>query len=214
MKILKNIAIGFGVSFIGSVPLGYLNVIGYHIYDTSGMGNLLPYLIGVMIIESLVIYGTLVFAQRLMRNEKLMWYIELFSIVFMLVLAWYFHSSATGEALPEDATKGYENLGPFLKGIVFSCFNFMQIPFWTGWNVYVVNERYISNDKKLWYVGGSLIGTFTGMLVFILVLGLLTSKSDFMSDHLLSAIIPFFFIGMALYQSFKFYRKYYRKANA
>ena len=158
------------------------------------------------------IYGTLVFAQRLARNERLMRYIELFSILFMLGLAWYFHASATDTALPDDASAGYDNLGPFAKGLFFSCINVMQLPFWTGWNVYVVNQGYVAPDKKAGYVGGSLLGTFSGMLVFILVLGLLTSRSAFMSRYLMPVIIPVLFIAMAVFQSVKFYRKYYRKA--
>jgi hypothetical protein len=41
MKAIKNIFIGFLVSFIGSIPLGYLNVIGFEIYSKLGVSNLI-----------------------------------------------------------------------------------------------------------------------------------------------------------------------------
>ena len=72
MKALKNIVVGFLVSFIGSIPLGYLNIIGFVVYSKSGMNNLLLYLLGVITIEALVIYCTLLFADKLSKNKKLM----------------------------------------------------------------------------------------------------------------------------------------------
>ncbi|MGK4569403.1 hypothetical protein [Flavobacterium sp. 3HN19-14] len=87
MKTLKNIVVGFAVSYIGSIPLGYLNVIGFNIYAKSGMGRLTEFLSGVVIIEAIVIFGTLVFADKLTHNTRLIKYIELFSIFFMLIFS-------------------------------------------------------------------------------------------------------------------------------
>ena len=40
MQIIKNVFIGFLVSFIGSIPLGYLNVIGFKLYPNLFMRQL------------------------------------------------------------------------------------------------------------------------------------------------------------------------------
>ncbi len=213
MKAFRNIIVGFGISFIGSIPLGYLNVIGYRLYHRTDFNSLVAYLLGVMIIESLVIYCTLAFAQRISKNEKLMKYIEFFSILFMIGMAYYFRVSSSNGALPDNESGRYESFSPFFKGLAFSCINFMQVPFWTGWNIYLVNEKYITAEKKyrLPYVGGSSVGTFSGMLVFILLLDLIVSRTGFLSTYLMPVIIPILFLGMAIYQSIKFYLKYYRK---
>ena len=39
MQNIKNIFIGFLVSFIGSIPLGYLNVVGYDVFKKFGLGK-------------------------------------------------------------------------------------------------------------------------------------------------------------------------------
>jgi len=71
MKALKNVVVGFLVSFIGSIPLGYLNIIGFEIYAKVHLQDLIGYLLGVVIVEAIVIYCTLVFANRLANNIKL-----------------------------------------------------------------------------------------------------------------------------------------------
>ena len=82
---LKNVGVGFLVSFIGSIPLGYLNVIGFDIYNSTGIRSTLLYLLGVICIECCVIFLTLVFANTLHKKEKLLKFIEGFSILFLFV---------------------------------------------------------------------------------------------------------------------------------
>jgi hypothetical protein len=92
MPNLKNIFVGFTVSFIGSIPLGYLNVIGFTIFQSSGILSTLYYLLGVIVIEFFVIFGTLLFAEKLHKNLKLLQYIEAFSILFMFFSIYFSHN--------------------------------------------------------------------------------------------------------------------------
>jgi len=71
MQNLKNIVVGFLVSFIGSIPLGYLNVVGFQLFQKSGLQETILYVLGVTIIEFWVIYFTLIFAKQLAENKKL-----------------------------------------------------------------------------------------------------------------------------------------------
>ena len=86
MQLLKNIFVGFLVSFLGSIPLGYLNVVGFEIYQRVGLLSTLYYLGGVILIEFVVILSTLLFAKKLMENKRLLKFIEGFSVFFMQVL--------------------------------------------------------------------------------------------------------------------------------
>jgi len=211
MKALKNIFVGFLVSFIGSIPLGYLNVIGYEVYSKTGMNNLILYLLGVITIEAIVIYCTLLFADKLSRRKKLMKFIDFFSIIFMLVLAYIFYSQSKSEGSSGSQLSEYIQYSGYLIGVIFSCLNFMQIPFWLGWNVYVVNAKHITLGTKLnfVYLAGTLVGSFCGILTVVMLLNLVTEGTSSVSKYLLSHIIPLFFVGMAVYQAYKFYKKYY-----
>ncbi|RTY88521.1 hypothetical protein [Flavobacterium sp. GT3R68] len=210
MKALKNIIVGFLVSFIGSIPLGYLNIIGYEVYSKSGMNSLVLYLFGVVTVEASVIYFTLIFADKLAHKKKLIKAIEIFSIFFMLLLAYTFYSQSKMEVSQQNDLKTYIDYSPYIIGIIFSGLNFIQIPFWTGWNLYLINAKYITAEGKVkWlYVIGTLLGTFFGMLLLVLFLNLVTEKTDSLSKYLMSHIIPMVFIGLALFQTYSFFRKY------
>jgi hypothetical protein len=211
MQALKNIIVGFLVSFIGSIPLGYLNIIGYEVYVKSGMDSLIFYLFGVISIEVIVIYFTLVFAEKLASNKKLIKFIEIFSIFFMLLLAYSFYSQSKMEMSRQNDLAAYIDYAPYLIGVILSLLNFIQIPFWTGWNLYLINAKYISVERniKYLYIIGTLTGTFFGMLSLVLCLNLMTENADGLSKYMLSHIIPMFFVGLALYQTYSFYRKHH-----
>jgi hypothetical protein len=211
MQALKNIIVGFLVSFIGSIPLGYLNIIGYEVYVKSGMDSLIFYLFGVISIEVIVIYFTLVFAEKLASNKKLIKFIEIFSIFFMLLLAYSFYSQSKMEVSNRNNLAAYIDYAPYLIGVILSLLNFIQIPFWTGWNLYLINAKYISVERniKYLYIIGTLTGTFFGMLSLVLCLNLMTENADGLSKYMLSHIIPMFFVGLALYQTYSFYKKHH-----
>lgn len=209
MQNIKNIFVGFLVSFIGSIPLGYLNVVGFDIYSQKGLMATIYYLLGVIIVEFFVIFFTLIFARKLAENKKLTKYIEGFSIIFMLVLAAVFYFSANSETTNRTV---FSNVSQnyFLAGLLFSSLNFIQIPFWVGWNLYLLNGNYIeiSKSRKYFYVFGTIAGTFSGMLVLILSLHYFASNVDFLSKYLMKFIIPAVFLGLGIFQGIKFYRKY------
>lgn len=213
MQNLKNIFVGFLVSFIGSLPLGYLNIVGYEVFQQFGLNETIWYLLGVISIECIVIYLTLIFANQLMNNKKLIRFIEGFSVLFMFLLAFIFYSSSNQNTTESSVLEKYIDYSPYVVGIILSCLNFIQIPFWTGWNLYLLNSKYIeiSKSRKYFYVIGTLIGTFFGMLALILSLNYLTNQTDFLANYLMKVIIPLVFIGLGLFQAFSFYKKYLRK---
>lgn len=213
MQNLQNIFVGFLVSFIGSLPLGYLNIVGYEVFQQFGLNETIWYLLGVISIECIVIYLTLIFANQLMNNKKLIRFIEGFSVLFMFLLAFIFYSSSNQNTSEASVLEKYIDYSPYVVGVILSCLNFIQIPFWTGWNLYLLNGNYIeiSNSRKYFYVVGTLIGTFAGMLALILSLNYLSNQTDFLANYLMKVIIPLVFIVLGLFQAFSFYKKYLRK---
>lgn len=210
MQIIKNIFVGFLVSFIGSIPLGYLNVVGFELYKRLGLNPTIFYLLGVILIESFVIFLTLIFAKKIVNKSKFIKIIEGFSIVFMFVLAYIFYSSTNEPKSIALFDEIYLDTTPFVLGIFLSCTNFIQIPFWTSWNLYLLNGNYIeiSNYRKYFYVFGTIFGTFLGMLSLIISLNLITVQTDFLSKYLMRIIIPLVFLGLGILQVIKFYKKY------
>ncbi|SHL18911.1 LysE family transporter [Flavobacterium xanthum] len=212
MKALKNIFIGFLVSFIGSIPLGYLNLIGFEIYVKLGFNSLFLFLAGVIFVELFVIYLSLLFAKQLVSNKKLMKIIDFCAIFFLLILAYSFFASANQPIEQQGIVEKYATYSPFLIGVFLSAINFLQVPFWTGWNLYLMNGNYISivNKDKVYYIAGTLVGTFMGMLGLILILNTLAQNTSSFSMYVIPVVIPFFFVVLAVVQIVKVYRKHYR----
>jgi hypothetical protein len=210
MKHLKNILVGFLVSFVGSIPLGYLNVVGFQIFQKQGLFSLYEYLFGVVFIESFVIFITLKFANLLSTNKKLLKWIEVFSIAFLLFLSVLFFLQIKKNTTSTDFS-AYFGYTSFLIGIILNSINFIQLPFWTGWNLYLINNSYIFTKKyfQISYIFGTLIGTFFGMLCFVLFLNSISVKNNWISLKNVNTIIPIVFFSMAIFQIFKFVRKHF-----
>jgi threonine/homoserine/homoserine lactone efflux protein len=128
----------------------------------------------------------------------------------MLLLAYIFYASATNTEAQSTVLTEHQNRTPYFVGIFLSALNFVQIPFWVGWNLYLLNGKWIAIDgtKKYCYVFGTVIGTFFGMLALILSLHFLTSQTDFFAKNLMRIIIPLIFVGLGVYQGIQFWRKY------
>ncbi len=207
----KNLLVGFLVSFVGSIPLGYLNIVGFQLYQVTGIVSLIHFILGIITIEIFVIYFTLIFAKRLSENKKLNKYIEIFGIVFMFLLAYvFYYQSKISNSNRTDFSK-YISYSPFFIGIILNSLNFLQLPFWTSWNLYLLNRKFISIEKsnKYFYILGTLIGIFFGMLSLILSLDLVATNFEFVSKIILSTLIPLLFLGLAIFQGYKFWKKYY-----
>jgi hypothetical protein len=204
LKHLKNFIVGFLVSFVGSIPLGYLNFIGFEIYNKSNLTQLLYYLFGVLIIEGIVISSTFYFANKLILNPKLKKWISIFSIFFLIVIAIYFYPSESQNIEKNSNSVSFLLYPSFIIGLILSSLNFAQIPFWFSWNIFLVNENYISSVKNLKYIYvlGTLMGTFSGMLLLVLALKKITNQG-IISDNFISNNIWIIFFGLAIFQLFQ-----------
>jgi hypothetical protein len=212
MKQVKNLWVGFQVSFLGSIPVGYLNLVGFEIYNKTGLDNLFLFLLGIILVEFFVIYFTLLFAKQLINSRKLMRGIDFFAIFFMLFLAFVFYTHSGSTLNRHNFMEKYMMYSPFIIGILLNCFNFLQLPFWTGWNLYLMKENYISieKDHKYYYIGGALIGIFSGMLSLILILQFIFRNTSLFYNYLMSVFIPVIFVTLAGVQAFKVYSRYFK----
>lgn len=206
MKLLRNLLLGLGISFLGSIPLGYLNVIGFQIYEQSGISALTAYLFGIISVEVVILYFTYKGALFLSKQAQMARLIDLFSIVFLLILAFIFWMS---ENRQNNAQAWLSEGSFFLKGISLNMVNLMQVPFWLGWHFYVnQNDQPNLLGRNLYFLG-ALLGTFLGMLSFVLLLAHFSHQSTSLQKYLLSCLVPLFFVLLAFYQIFRYRKKHF-----
>ena len=133
---------------MGSIPLGYLNLIGFQIYSTTNFNQLNLYLLGILCVEAIVIYTTLKFSSKISMNPKWKNYISLFSFIFLIGIAILTYNSSSNESNALDKYNAYLSYSAFISGILLSCINVAQVPFWMSWNLYLTNENYIISSGK------------------------------------------------------------------
>lgn len=215
MKALKNIFFGFLLSFLGSLPLGYLNIIGVEVFSKLGINSLVFYLFGVILVEAVVIYLTVIFANQLAENKKILKFIDFFAVFFFLLLAYLFYENSNKTNEEHNYLDDYVHYSPFLIGMVLCGLNFLQVPFWMGWNLYLMNAKSISliRNLKFYYILGTLVGTFFGMMTAILLLDSFSQITFSFSKYIVPIVIPLFFIVLAVFQAYKVFKKYIKSKS-
>ncbi|MCG9794026.1 hypothetical protein [Flavobacterium algicola] len=213
MQILKNIMVGFAISFLGSLPLGFLNVVGIEVYGALGLKGACLFILGIILVQAIVCYYTLIFVNELLQNKNLMKWIEIFGIFFFLIIAYIFYNHTGDPAHGGGYLESYHGWPIFWVGAFLNSLNFLQIPFWLVFHLYFINKKYIevNNGLKFYYVGGTMVGVFCGMLLVIYFLGKIAKEVSFLTDYIIPIILPALFVIMAIFQIYKVYTKYYFK---
>ena len=213
MRSLKNLAVGFVVSLVGSLPMGYMNIVALKIFNAQGMPSLISFLSGVVIIEFFLILITLKSIQWLLTHEKIVKASELLSIFFIVLIALSFYAEPTkdssGGNLSSHLLLAYP---PLVLGLILNALNFVQIPFWTGWNIYLINAEMIDvkGARKYAYVTGTSAGTFSGIMLFVLFFQQIYVTASGFSTSLARHFFPVILLVMAAFQAFRFYKKHYK----
>lgn len=174
MKLLDKIApkknpllLGILISLMGSLPLGYINVISLQILLEQGNWATVSFISGIVFIEFFVLKAVSFGAKWLVEQKKLVLFIDVFTIVFFLGIAVYFITN-----IGNDKNFSLSQLQlaqfPFILGLLLNSLNFIQWPYWSGIYIYLFRTEKLDprcNDNSL-FIMGAMIGTLAGMLIF------------------------------------------------
>ncbi len=169
-KIQNASVAGFLISFLGTLPPTFLNLLALTIAFEESKSQAIIFSIGVVIVELIYVFILLKFANYISKYQKVMKIIELFLIVLLVLTALnYFLLFFEADKIKQSASI-YPNVHRFVLGLGLSAVNILQIPFWLAWNTFLLNKEVIKFDWKsqIKYLSGIGIGTFLGLLLFIL----------------------------------------------
>lgn len=215
MKQFKNCASGFAAGFLGSAAPGYLNFAGLEIYSDMGLYNLMLFLSGIIFVESFAVYFTLHFADGLVKIRKLLRITDLFSAAFLFTIAYVFYKGNDPETSSHESLMRYRIYSPFVMGMVLNAFNFLQLPFWSAWNLYLLKKGYIVPKKnwKRYYLSGTMIGVFLAMLIFAVVLHAVFQNIKPFYKYVFCDLIALFFMGLGIKQLHKACKRCFKSAH-
>ena len=168
-KLLRVFLWGLAISFLGSLPLGTLNVAAMQIGIQESITQAIYFSFGSLLVEMIYVRISLIGIDWIRKQEKLMKAMEWFTLIIIIALAaGSFYAAATKG---EDAKNVFleNNMHRFLLGMFMCAINPVQIPFWFGWSTVLFTKKVLEPVKSQYniYIIGIGLGTLAGNCVFI-----------------------------------------------
>lgn len=205
--LLKIFFVGMMVSFLGSLPLGTLNIAAMQISVSDGIMAAIFFSIGSLLVEIGYVRLSLVAMDWIRKQEKIFRILEWVTLLIVLTLAAFSFYAATQPSVEKNIVLS-SSLHPFILGVVMCAVNPVQIPFWFGWSTVLFTKKILlpRNDHYNVYIVGIGLGTFIGNCIFIFG-GRLIANSINSNQHILNYVIGGIFTVTALIQAWKMLRK-------
>jgi threonine/homoserine/homoserine lactone efflux protein len=168
-KLLRIFLWGLLISFLGSLPLGTLNVAAMQIGIQESIKNALYFSFGSLLVEMIYVRISLVGIDWVRKQEKLMTIMEWITLLIIIALAVGSFVAASKGGGGEKNIVLKNNMHRFLLGMVMCAINPVQIPFWFGWSTVLFTKKILQpkNSHYNTYIVGIGLGTLAGNAVFI-----------------------------------------------
>ena len=161
---------GFGVSFLGQLPLGNLNIAATQIGVEENFKNAWLFSIAGALVEVIYLRIALSSSAWIMHNKMLFNYISWFTVILFYVLGFLCIRKAVRQKEAEKKGLLIDNkINRFVLGLMLSAVNPMQIPFWFFWGTYFINSGTVkptATDFNFFTIGAGL-GTLSGQAIYI-----------------------------------------------
>lgn len=198
---------GMLVSFLGSLPLGTLNIAAMQISISTGVGAAILFSLGSLLVEIIYVRISLVAMDWIRKQERILKALEWVTLLIVTALAIASFYAALHPKVEKNMVLD-SPLPKFILGLVMSAVNPVQIPFWFGWSTVLFAKKILQPrpDHYNSYILGIGIGTFIGNCIFIFG-GLLIAQRINNNQHILNWVIGGIFAATALIQLWKILRK-------
>ena len=168
-KLLKIFSWGLVISFLGSLPLGTLNVAAMQIGIQESIKDALYFSFGSLLVEMVYVRISLIGIDWVRKQQKLMKAMEWITLAIIVALAvGSFIAAAKGGGDAKNVLLK-NNMHRFLLGMLMCAINPVQIPFWFGWSTVLFTKKILEPRQSQYnsYIIGIGLGTLAGNCVFI-----------------------------------------------
>ena len=206
-KLLRIFWWGLMISFLGSLPLGTLNVAAMQIGIQESIRQAIYFSLGSTLVEMIYVRVSLVGIDWIRKQAKLMKAMEwiTFGIVLALAIGSFIAASHGGENAKNPILNN--SMNRFLLGVVGCAINPVVVVFWFGWSTVLFTKKILEpvNSQYNSYIVGIGIGAFAGNCIFIFGGNFLYSKIA-NAQHYMHWVIGGIFTLTALIQLYKIIR--------
>lgn len=195
------------VSFLGSLPLGTLNIAAMQISVSDGITAAMLFSAGSLLVEIIYVRISLVAMDWIRKQERILKALEWVTLIIVLALAVSSFYAALHPGVQKNVVLS-SPLPKFVLGVVMSAVNPVQIPFWFGWSTVLFTKKILLPRKDHYnsYILGIGLGTFIGNCIFIFG-GLLIAKKISNNQHILNWVIGGIFAITAVIQLWRILKK-------
>lgn len=168
-KLFRIFLWGLLISFLGSLPLGTLNIAAMQIGIQESITNAMYFSIGSLLVEMAYVRISLLGIDWVRKQEKLMKAMEWVTLAIVIALAVGSFIAATKSGGAAKNVVLENNMHRFLLGMLMCAINPVQIPFWFGWSAVLFTKKILEPRKTHYniYIIGIGLGTLVGNAVFI-----------------------------------------------
>lgn len=168
-KIISIFFWGLLISFLGSLPLGTLNVAAMQIGIQESIKDAIWFSMGSLLVEMIYVRISLVGIDWVRKQHKLMKAMEWITLGIIVALAIGSFIAAAKDGGGAKNVLLNNNMHRFLLGMFMCAINPVQIPFWFGWSTVLFTKGVLKPVPAHYniYIIGIGIGTLAGNCVFI-----------------------------------------------
>ena len=198
---------GMFISFLGSLPLGTLNIAAMQISISDGVLPALKFACGALAAEVIYVRLSLIAMDWVRRQQKLFRILEWVTLLIVVALAVSSFYAALHPSVQKNVILS-STLHRFFLGLFMSALNPMQIPFWFGWSTVLFTKKILQpiNSHYNSYIAGIGLGTLLANSVFIFG-GILIAERFNSNQHLVNWIVGGIFAITALVQLWRMFSK-------
>ncbi len=206
-KLVRIFLTGLLVSFLGSLPLGTLNIAAMQIAVSDGIHPAVLFALGALSAEMVYVRLSLIAIDWVRKQQKIFLALEWVTLIIVIALAIASFYAAAHPKVHKNFILS-SNLNRYWLGLIMSALNPLQIPFWFGWSTVLLTKKVLLPKQSHYnlYTLGIGIGTFMGSCVFIFGGHFIVRKLN-ANEHLLQWIIGGIFAVTALIQLYKMFGK-------
>ncbi|MFM7710320.1 MAG: LysE family translocator [Ferruginibacter sp.] len=172
MRLLTVFFWGMLISFIGSLPLGSLNIAAMQIGIQETVQQAIYFSLGSLLVEMIYVRISLIGIDWMSKQARLMKALQWITLAVVLALAiGSFMAAAKTTSTGQAEKNALLNLDVhrLLLGMIMSAINPVQIPFWFGWSMVLFDKKILEPKQAQYntYIIGIGLGTLAGNAVFI-----------------------------------------------
>ena len=206
-KIIRVFLWGLMISFLGSLPLGTLNVAAMQIGIQESVKEAIYFSFGSLLVEMVYVRISLVGIEWIRKQQRLMKIMEWVTLGIIVALAVGSFAAAMKDNPEAKNVFLKNNMHRFLLGAFMCAINPVQIPFWFGWSTVLFTKKVLEpvNSQYNGYIIGIGLGTLAGNCVFIFG-GKWVATKIANSEHYLNWVIGGIFALTAIIQLIRILR--------